>query len=108
MERGVKGEIEDVILVGADDWHAAVAATPLAIWSEGNETKTLPLLVLPKAVQAGERNGWVEESDLQRYGASAILSTFKTANISTIITKNGRESTSDAKNVSQSSLYSRF
>ena len=84
LERGVKGEIEDVILVGADDWHAAVAATPLAIWSEGNETKTVPLLVLPKAVQAGERNGWVEESDLQRYGASAILSTFKTANISAI------------------------
>jgi len=84
LERGVKGEIGDVILVGADDWHAAIAATPLAIWSEGNETKTLPLLVLPKAVQAGDRNGWVEESDLQKYGASAILSTFKSANISAI------------------------
>ena len=42
------------------------------------------MLILPKAVQAGDRNGWVEESDLQRYGASAILGTFKAANISTI------------------------
>ncbi|MDD1749758.1 MAG: hypothetical protein LUO89_07765, partial [Methanothrix sp.] len=84
LERGVKGDIDDVILVGADDWHASIAATPLAIWSEENETRTLPILILPKAVHAGDRNGWVEESDLQRYGTSAILSTFKAANISTI------------------------
>ena len=84
LERGVKGEVEDVILVGADDWHASIAATPLAIWSEDNQTRALPMLILPKAVQAGDRNGWVEESDLERYGASAILSTFKAANISTI------------------------
>ncbi len=84
LERGVKGDIEDVILVGADDWHASIAATPLAIWSEENKTRTLPILILPKAVHAGDRNGWVEEADLQRYGTSAILSTFKAANISTI------------------------
>ncbi|MFZ3149529.1 MAG: C25 family cysteine peptidase [Methanothrix sp.] len=84
LQRGVKGDLDDVILVGADDWHAAIAATPLAIWSEENQTRTLPLLILPKAVQAGDRNGWVEVSDLERYGASAILSTFKAANISTI------------------------
>ena len=27
LARGVKGEVEDIILVGADDWHASVAAT---------------------------------------------------------------------------------
>ncbi len=84
LERGVKGEMEDVILIGADDWHAAIAATPLAIWSEDNETISLPLLILPQEVQAGERTGWVDESDLQRYGAQAILSAFKSANISAI------------------------
>jgi hypothetical protein len=84
LERGVKGDIADVILVGADDWHASIAATPLAIWSLENETRALPLLILPKAVHAGDRNGWVEESDLQRYDATAILGTFKAANVSTI------------------------
>lgn len=84
LEQGVKDRQYDAILVGADDWHAVVAATPLAAWSEGNETKTVPLLILPKAVQAGDRNGWVEDSDLKRYGTSAILSTFKAANISAI------------------------
>jgi len=34
LERGVKGELADVVMAGADDWHAAIAATPLAIWSE--------------------------------------------------------------------------
>ena len=85
LARGVKGEVEDVILVGADDWHASVAATPLAIWSEDNQTRVMPMLILPKLVQAGDRNGWVEESDLKRYGESAILDTFKAANISAII-----------------------
>ena len=42
------------------------------------------MLILPKVVQTGNRNGWVEESDLERYGASAILATFKAANISAI------------------------
>ena len=84
LERGVKGEVEDVILVGADDWHASIAATPLAIWSEDNQTRIMPMLILPKVVQAGDRNGWVEESDLKRYGESAILDTFKAANISAI------------------------
>jgi hypothetical protein len=85
LERGVKGDLDDVILVGADDWHAAIAAIPLAIWSEENQTRTLPMLILPREVKAGDRNGWVEESDLQRFGASAILGTFKAANISTLI-----------------------
>ena len=84
LARGVKGEVEDVILVGADDWHASIAATPLAIWSQDNQTRALPMLVLPKLVQAGDRNGWVEESDLERYGESAILDTFKAANISDV------------------------
>ncbi len=84
LSRGVKGDIEDMILVGADDWHASMAATPLAIWSEDNHTNSIPLLILPKAVNAGDRNGWIEESDLERYGASAILKTFTSANISTI------------------------
>ena len=84
LARGVKGEVEDVILVGADDWHASIAATPLAIWSQDNQTKVTPMLILPKLVQAGDRNGWVEESDMERYGESAILDTFKAANISAI------------------------
>jgi hypothetical protein len=88
LQRGVKGEVEDQILVGADDWHASVAATPLAIWSEDNRTVVKPLLILPKEVNAGERNGWVEQSDLDRYGVSAVLDTFKAANI-TAITAHG-------------------
>jgi hypothetical protein len=84
LERGVKGEIEDVILVSSDDWHASIAATPLAIWSEDNRTIVKPLLFLPKDVYAGDRNGWLEEGDLVKYGAKAVLDTFKTANISAI------------------------
>ena len=84
LARGVKGEVEDIILVGADDWHASVAATPLAIYSQENETVIKPMLILPKEVHAGERNGWIEESDLERYGASAILDTLKGANVSAI------------------------
>jgi hypothetical protein len=84
LERGVKGEMEDVILVNADDWHASIAATPLAIWSEDNRTIVKPLLILPKDVYAGDRNGWVEESDLTKYGAKAVLDTFKSANLSAI------------------------
>ncbi|MDD1722086.1 MAG: C25 family cysteine peptidase [Methanothrix sp.] len=95
LERGIKGEIEDVILTGADDWHEAIAATPLAIWSEDNKTVRLPLLILPQEVQAGERNGWVEESDLQRYGAPALLSAFRSANISAIIIHGSGEKVKD-------------
>ncbi len=84
LARGVKGDVEDVILVGADDWHASIAATPLAIWSQDNQTEVKTMLILPKVIHAGDRNGWVEESDLERYGASAILDTFKAANISAI------------------------
>jgi hypothetical protein len=42
------------------------------------------MLILPKLIQAGDRNGWVEESDMERYGEQAILDTFKAANISAI------------------------
>lgn len=89
LERGVKGEVEDVILVGADDWHASIAATPLAIWSEDNRTISKTLLILPKEVNAGERMGWVEESDLERYGITPVLHTFESANI-TAITIHGK------------------
>ncbi|MDM7934558.1 MAG: C25 family cysteine peptidase, partial [Methanothrix sp.] len=85
LERGVKGDVEDQVLVGADDWHAVVAATPLAIWSDGNRTEIRPLLILPKEVEAGERIGWVEEGDLELYGVSAILDTLKSANITSVI-----------------------
>jgi hypothetical protein len=89
LERGVKGDVEDVILVGADDWHASIAATPLAIWSEGNSTVSRPLLILPKNVDAGGRMGWVEESDLERYGIASVLHTFESANI-TALTIHGK------------------
>ncbi len=84
LQRGIKGEVEDLILVGADDWHASIAATPLAIWSEDNRTFVKPLLILPKQVNAGERNGWIEQSDLDRYGVPTVLDTFKAANITAI------------------------
>jgi hypothetical protein len=84
LARGVKGESEDVILVGADDWHASIAATPLAIYSQENSTVAKPMLILPREVHAGKRMGWIEENDLQKHGPSAILDTFKGANISAI------------------------
>lgn len=84
LERGVKGDVEDVILVGADDWHSSVAATPLAIWSDNNITVTKTLLILPKDVQAGDRMGWIEQSDLDTYGAASLLHDFKSANITSI------------------------
>ena len=85
LERGVKGSMEDTILVGADDWHGPVAATPLAIWSEDNRTVKKPLLILPKDVRSGNRIGWVEQKDLDRYGASAVLHTLEAGNITAII-----------------------
>lgn len=86
LERGVKSSgLEDVVLVGADNWHDAIAATPLAIWSEGNGTITKPLLILPKNVRAGERLGWVEQKDLERYGPVTVLHTLASANVTTVV-----------------------
>jgi hypothetical protein len=82
LQRGVKDYVEDVVLLGADDWHYSIAATPLSTWSEENRTVIKPQLILPKDVQAGERMGWVEQSDLETYGVQAILHTFKSANVS--------------------------
>ena len=49
LERGVKGNVEDVVLVGADDYpHSSVAATPLAIWSENNTTVDKTLHLCPR------------------------------------------------------------
>lgn len=85
LERGVKGSVEDAVLVSADDWHGPIAATPLAIWSEDNETIKRPLLILPKEVSSGNRLGWVEQTDLDRYGVVAVLHTLEAGNITTII-----------------------
>lgn len=84
LERGVKGDVDDVILIGADDWHSSVAATPLAIWSEGNRTVAKTLLILPKEVRTGDRMGWIEQSDLDKYGAASVLHDFEAANITAI------------------------
>jgi hypothetical protein len=84
LERGVKDAFEDVVLLSADDWHYSVAATPLSIWSEENRTVIKPLLLLPKDVRAGDRMGWVEQSDLETYGVQTVLHTFKSANISSL------------------------
>lgn len=85
LARGMKGEMEDIILVGADDWYSSVAATPLAIYSQENSTVVKPMLILPKEIHARNRMGWIEERDLERYGASTILDTFKGANVSSIV-----------------------
>lgn len=85
LERGVKGDLEDAVLVGADDWHGPIAATPLAIWSTDNGTVTKPLLILPKEVRSGDRLGWVEQTDLNRYGATAVLRTLEAGNITAIV-----------------------
>ncbi len=84
LDRGVKNNVEDVVLVGADDWHSSVAATPLAIWSENNHTVAKTLLILPKDVRAGDRMGWVEQSDIDTYGIPSVLHDFKSANITSI------------------------
>ncbi|MDD1752233.1 MAG: C25 family cysteine peptidase [Methanotrichaceae archaeon] len=86
LERGVKGDVENVILVGADDWHDSIAATPLAIWSDkGGSNTTNTLLILPKNVAAGRRLGWIDQKDLEKYGVSNVIQAFKSANISAII-----------------------
>ncbi|MFB3765539.1 MAG: C25 family cysteine peptidase [Methanotrichaceae archaeon] len=92
LDRGVKGDVEDIILVGADDWHSLVAATPMAIWSENNRTVAKTLLILPKDVQSGNRMGWIEQSDLDTYGIAPILHDFKSANISSVIIHGSSES----------------
>lgn len=84
LERGVKGNVEDVILIGADDWHSSAAATPLAIWSEDNHTVAKTLMILPRDVQSGDRMGWIEQKDLDTFGASSILHDFRSANASSI------------------------
>jgi hypothetical protein len=85
LERGIKGDMEDVILVGADDWHGPIVATPLAIWSDDQGVITKPLMILPKNVSSGTRLGWVEQKDLDRYGAIPVLQTLESGNITEII-----------------------
>jgi Peptidase family C25 len=85
LERGIKGEVQDIVLVGAQDWHESIAATPLAIWSEDNRNVTNTLLILPKEVKAGQRLGWIDQADLEKYGVSNIVESYKGANISAII-----------------------
>ncbi len=86
MERGTKSDdLEDIFLVGADDWHSSIAATPLAIWTDEKGTETRPVLILPRVVNAGERIGWVELAELERYGPLSILHTMASANVSALV-----------------------
>lgn len=102
LESGVKADgAEDIILVGADDWHSSVAATPLAIWREGNDTITRPLLILPREVKAGDRMGWVEQSDLERYGVSSVLHTLSNANITSLVIHGSGELTKSTVEAAQ-------
>ena len=86
MERGTKSQsLEEIILVGADDWRAVVAATPLAIWSEDDGIETRPLLIMPREIEAGERMGWISQADLQRYGPVSALHAMAVANVSALV-----------------------
>ncbi len=85
LERGTKSDLDEMILVGGYDWHAVVAATPLSTWSDNNNTIVKPMLILPREIKAGKRIGWVEASDLDRYGADSILQSMNSANISALI-----------------------
>ena len=86
MERGTKsGPPEEVIMVGSDDWRAAVAATPLAIWSEDGVVETRPLIIMPRDIAAGERMGWIGRSDLDRYGPTSALHSMAAANVSAVV-----------------------
>ena len=86
MERGTKSDsLEEIILVGADDWRAAVAATPLAVWSEEGDVVTRPLLVMPREIQAKDRIGWIDRADLDRYGPTSALHAMAAANISALV-----------------------
>jgi len=86
MERGTKSEsLEEIILVGADDWHDAVAATPLAIWSKEDGVETRPLLIMPREIEAGERLGWIGQADLERYGPVSVLHAMVAADVSALV-----------------------
>ncbi len=86
MERGTKSDsLEEIILVGADDWRPAVAATPLGIWSEDGGVETRPILILPRDVQAKERLGWIDQADLERYGPVSALHAMTAANVSALV-----------------------
>lgn len=86
LERGTKSDsLEEIILVGADDWHDAVAATPLAIWSKGDGVEARPFLIMPREIGAGERLGWIDQADLERYGSTSALHTMAAANVSALV-----------------------
>ncbi|MHC1632146.1 MAG: C25 family cysteine peptidase [Methanotrichaceae archaeon] len=86
LERGVKSDsLEEIVLVGADDWHSSIAATPLAIWTDDNGTETRPFLILPRKVDAGNRIGWIDQADIERYGPVAVLHTMASANVSALV-----------------------
>jgi len=86
MERGTKSDsLEEIILVGADDWRPAVAATPLGIWSEDGGVETRPILIMPREVQAKERLGWIDQADLERYGPVSALHAMTAANVSALV-----------------------
>jgi hypothetical protein len=86
LERGTKSEsLEEIILVGADDWHAPVAATPLAVWSEDDGVEARPLLIMPREIGAGERLGWIDQADLERYGPVSSLHAMAAANVSALV-----------------------
>jgi len=86
MERGTKSEsLEETILVGGEDWHDVVAATPLAIWSKEDGVETRPLLIMPREVEAGERLGWIGQADLERYGPVSVLHAMVAADVSALV-----------------------
>ncbi|WP_428400744.1 C25 family cysteine peptidase [Methanocrinis sp.] len=86
MERGTKSESpEEIIMVGADDWHGAIAATPLAIWSEEEGIETRPLLIIPREIDAGERLGWIDQAEIERYGPASALHAMTAANVSALV-----------------------
>lgn len=86
LERGTKSDsLEEIILVGADDWHDAVAATPLAIWSEDDGVEARPFLIMPREIGAGERLGWIDQADLDRYGSTTALHAMAAANVSALV-----------------------
>lgn len=86
FEQGVKepGQ-EDVVLVGGGDWYSAIASTPLAIYSSGNSSVIKPQLILPRDVKAGDRIGWIEQDDIDRYGVLNSLHTLEEGNISAVV-----------------------
>jgi len=85
FERGAKSDIDEMILVGGQDWHAVVASVPLSTWSEENTTVVRPMLILPREVKTGRRLGWVEGTDLERYSMDAILQSMISGNVSAMV-----------------------